>query len=145
VSARILSCLTDQTDFMSLLGQETISAGSVQFPVDDSELEGADWACEVSCAGPAATIQPPGMLEIKAESLRAVVCATTDLLQDASFNIEAWVQRKAARAVRQKLAVAFVCGDGLGKPQAFSVRVAAYRSAMSARPRRSAHSPGRIW
>jgi HK97 family phage major capsid protein len=117
MSSRILSCLTDETDFMSLLSQETISAGSVQFPLDNSVLEGAEWACVTSCAGPPATIAPPGMLEIKAESLRVVVCSTTDLLQDASFNVEQWLMRKAARMMRQKLAQAFLYGDGMGKPQ----------------------------
>jgi hypothetical protein len=28
-----------------------------------------------------------------------VVCATPDLLQDASFNVEQWVMRKAERAL----------------------------------------------
>jgi hypothetical protein len=97
---------------MSMLGQQTISAGSVH----NGELEGAGWACEFDCAGPVAFIQPPGLLEIKAETLRATICSTTDLLQDASFNIEGWTQRKAARAMRQKLAMAFISGDGLGKP-----------------------------
>jgi hypothetical protein len=54
--------------------------------------------------GPAATIQPPGLMEIKAEEKRAAICSTQDLLQDASFNVEGSIQRKAARAVRQKLA-----------------------------------------
>jgi HK97 family phage major capsid protein len=116
MSSRILSCLTDETDFMSLLSQQTISSGSVQFPLDNSVLEGAGWACETACAGPPATIQPPGLLEVKAESLRAVVCSTTDLLQDASFNVEQWLLRKAARMMRQKLAQAFLFGDGMGKP-----------------------------
>jgi HK97 family phage major capsid protein len=55
-------------------------------------------------------------MEIKAEELRGVVCATPDLLQDASFSIEGWVQRKAARAFRIKISDAIFCGDGVGKP-----------------------------
>jgi HK97 family phage major capsid protein len=38
------------------------------------------------------------------------------LLEDASFNVEGWLQRKAARAIREKLAAAFICGDGIGRP-----------------------------
>jgi predicted phage gp36 major capsid-like protein len=85
-----------------MLGQETISAGSVQFPIDNSELEGAGWACELDCSGPAAMLRPLGLLEVKADEIRGVICSTQDLLQDASFNVEGWVQRKAARAVRQR-------------------------------------------
>jgi hypothetical protein len=99
-----------------MFSQETISAGSIQYPIDNVEMENVGWACEFDCFGPHATIQPSGMLEIKAEELRAVVCATPDLLQDASFNIEQWVMRKAARAFRIKLSQAVMCGDGIGKP-----------------------------
>ena len=54
VSSRILSCLTNPADFMSLFGQEQISAGSIQMPIDNSEFEGAEWVCDTDCAGPAA-------------------------------------------------------------------------------------------
>ena len=80
-------------------------------------MENVGWACEFECFGPQATIQPPGMLEIKAEELRCVVCATPDLLQDAGFSVEQWVIRKAQRAFRIKLSQAVMLGDGLGKPQ----------------------------
>jgi HK97 family phage major capsid protein len=116
ISSRILSCLVDQTDFMSMLGQETISGSSILFPLDNSELTGANWACETECVGPIATIPPPGMIEIKPESLRAVVCTTRDLVEDASFNLEGWIRAKAERAFRQKLADAFIAGDGNGRP-----------------------------
>jgi HK97 family phage major capsid protein len=109
-------CLVDPTDVLSLFSQERISAGSIQYPIDNSEMDDVGWACEFACDGPSATIQAPGMLEIKAEELRAVVCATSDLLQDASFNVEGWVIRKAQRAFQQKISAAIMCGDGLGKP-----------------------------
>jgi len=88
VSSRILSCLVDPTDVLSMFQQETISADSIQYPIDNVEMQNVGWACELECFGPNATIQSPGMIEIKTEELRAVVCATPDLLQDASFNVE---------------------------------------------------------
>jgi len=90
LSNRILSCLTDPDDFMSLLSQESISGPSIQFPLNNSELEGANWACEEACGGPVATLPPPGMIEIKPESLRAVVCTTRDLIEDASMAPPDW-------------------------------------------------------
>jgi len=116
VSRSILSCLTDPADFLSVFGQEQIASASVQIPIDNSELEGAAWACETACDGPAATIPPPGMLEVKPEPLRARVCATSDLIADSSFNIEQWILRKTERAMRLKIAAAVICGDGNGRP-----------------------------
>ena len=34
ISTRILSCLTDRSDVLSMCSQETISAGSIQYPID---------------------------------------------------------------------------------------------------------------
>jgi HK97 family phage major capsid protein len=116
LSRRILTCLTDQADFMSLLSRESISGSSIQFPLDNSELIGGGWACEVDCGGPPATIPAPGMIEIKPESLRAPICTPRDLLEDASFNVEGWIREKAERWYRQQLATAFICGDGNGRP-----------------------------
>jgi len=116
VSAQILSCLTEPADFLSVFGQEQISSGSIQVPLDSSELEGAAWGCETDCMGPTATINAPGMIEIKPESLRSRVCSTSDLVQDASFNIEQWIMRKAERAMRLKIAAAVIFGDGIGRP-----------------------------
>jgi HK97 family phage major capsid protein len=69
-----------------------------------------------SALDPAAPDPRSAMMPYKAESLRAVVCATTDLLQDASFNVDQWLMRKASRMMRQKLALAFLDGDGIGRP-----------------------------
>jgi HK97 family phage major capsid protein len=66
VSSRVLSCLIDPTDVLSMFSHETISAGSIQYPINHSEAQGAGWACEFECVGPQATIPPPGMMEIKA-------------------------------------------------------------------------------
>jgi HK97 family phage major capsid protein len=116
VSSRVLSCLTDRSDFLSLFLQETISSGSIIYPVDNSEFEGAGWSCEFSCDGPGASLAPIGQLEIKAESLRARICATPDILQDASYNLEGWLIQKASRAFRHQIAQAVMTGDGNDKP-----------------------------
>jgi len=39
VSSRILSCLTDPNDVLSMFSQETISAGSIQYPIDNVEMQ----------------------------------------------------------------------------------------------------------
>lgn len=58
-------------------------------------------------------------MEIKAESLRFVVCATSDLLQDASFNAESWLMEKVSCGFRDTINGAILLGDGVGKPLGF--------------------------
>jgi HK97 family phage major capsid protein len=57
-----------------------------------------------------------GELDLKPESLRFVVCVTSDLLQDAAFPIEIWILDKAAKGFRAAINLAILLGDGIGKP-----------------------------
>jgi HK97 family phage major capsid protein len=57
-----------------------------------------------------------GELEIKAESIRHIICAGSDLLQDSSFNIEGWILQKAAQGFHNTINAALLIGDGIGKP-----------------------------
>ena len=118
-SNQVMTCLTDKTDFLSLLPSTTISGASITFPFDNSELtnDSVGWSCEAACDGPIGSLPPPGQIEIKPETLRCRICATSDILEDASFSVEMWLSRKVERAFRMKLSDAFVCGDGVGKPQ----------------------------
>jgi hypothetical protein len=54
-----------------------------------------------------------GELEIKPETLRYVMCATSDLLQDASFNVEQWVLTKVSDAFRRSISNAIMHGSGM--------------------------------
>jgi HK97 family phage major capsid protein len=117
-SSQILSCLTDETDVSALVANMNISAGSIEFLVDNVEFDRAGWACETNCFAnnPQANISGLGTLEIKAESLRYIVCATRSLLEDASTNVEAWAFGKVARAFRATISESIIGGDGNGKP-----------------------------
>jgi HK97 family phage major capsid protein len=55
-------------------------------------------------------------MEIKPETVRFVVCATSDLLEDASFDVEAWLYRKISEGMRATINAAVLLGDGIGKP-----------------------------
>src|SRR5262249_8725381 len=57
-----------------------------------------------------------GEMEIKAESLRFIACAGSDLLQDSAFNIEAWLLQKVSDSFRNTISAAIIGGDGIGKP-----------------------------
>jgi HK97 family phage major capsid protein len=119
MSDRILSCLVDPTDLAGLVGQITISGPSIKFMVDDVRIASAGWACDSSCFAnnpPGQFMEGLGELEIKAESLRYAVCASRDILEDASVNVESWMFNKVSIAFRNTVSEAILAGDGIGKP-----------------------------
>jgi HK97 family phage major capsid protein len=120
-SSRVLNCLVEPTDVVGLVDQMTIGAGSVQFPIDNARIgiDDSAWACDQSCWANSQTshIEGIGQLEIKAEPLRHVVCATPDLIQDAAINIENWVLQKVAQGFRRLIGASILVGNGVGKPQ----------------------------
>lgn len=119
MSNRVLSCLLDPSDVVGLMDGVTISGPSIIFPIDNSRLDAAAWACEANCFAnnPQAHLTDGlGQLEIKPETLRYIVCATRDILEDASMNVESWMINKVQRAFRATISAAIINGDGIGKP-----------------------------
>lgn len=118
-STRILSCLQDKTNVASLMGQTTISSGSIKFPVDNVDLEdAAAFACETECAvnQPMPDLSGLGELEIKADEIRARACATQTMLEDVSFPLETWMIDKFQRAFANRISRAIINGTGINMP-----------------------------
>jgi HK97 family phage major capsid protein len=119
ISSQILSCLESVTDIAALMQNINISGASIKFLTDNETWDVAAWACEASCFANNPTQQLGsglGELEIKPESLRYIVCATRDLLEDSSVAIEPWLLSKASRAFGLQISNAVLAGDGFGKP-----------------------------
>jgi HK97 family phage major capsid protein len=119
MSDRVLRCIIEPTDVSGLVDTIGISGPSVRFLIDNARMTEASWACESNCFHN--NYQPDlqaglGELDIKPESLRFVVCVTSDLLQDAAFPIETWILDKAAKGFRAAINLAILLGDGVGKP-----------------------------
>ena len=79
---------------------------SIKFLTDNEVWDVAAWACEISCFANNPTQQIGsglGELEIKPEPLRYIVCATRELLEDSSTNVEAWLFDKCNRAFRAQI------------------------------------------
>src|SRR5215471_7755650 len=94
MSNQVLRCIVDPTDITGMVNRVSISSGSIRFPIDNSRIAVGGWACDASCFAnnPNADLSEGlGTVEIIAESLRFVQCATSDLLQHAAFNVEAWL------------------------------------------------------
>src|SRR5262249_51202869 len=119
MSGVVLSCLVDPTDFTGYVNNIRISAGSIKFLIDNVRMQNAGWACESNCwaNNPQPDLQEGlGELEIKVESIRHIICAGSNLLQDSAFNIEGWILQKAAQGFRNTINAALLIGDGVGKP-----------------------------
>jgi hypothetical protein len=69
------------------------------FLIDNARMTDAGYACDAACFANNQPDLQEGLdeLEIKAEVIRYVVCATSDLLQDAAFDVEAWLFDKVSR------------------------------------------------
>jgi hypothetical protein len=64
------------------MNQVTTSVGSIKFVNGNATMQDSVWACETSCfaENPQSNLQEGlGQLEITVETLRHVVCATSDL------------------------------------------------------------------
>jgi len=119
MSQTILSCLGDVGDIAGMMNNVNVSGAGIKFMVDNEVWDVAAWACESSCFANNPTKQIGdglGEMEIKPESLRYVLCATRELLEDSGVNIEAWMLDKARRAFAYQINNAILVGDGFGKP-----------------------------
>jgi HK97 family phage major capsid protein len=115
ISNQVLSCLVDPSDLSGLVNNVTVSAGNIKILIDNVRMGLGAWACESSCFAnnPTPDLQAGlGEIEIKAEPIRFVCCATSDLLEDASFNVENWVLQKASDGMRMTINHALLLGDG---------------------------------
>jgi predicted phage gp36 major capsid-like protein len=91
----------------------------LKFLIDNARMTVGGWACGASCFAnnPQPDLQEGlGEMDIKPETVRFVVCATSDLLEDASFDVETWIYRKISEGMRVTVNAAILLGDGVGKP-----------------------------
>ena len=117
-STEILSCLVDLPDITALMRNISISSSSIKFFVDNETWDVAAWACESSCFPTIRRSKSAAASARSSSSRRAryIVCATRELLEDASTNVEAWLIDKARRAFGAQIGHAVLAGDGFGKP-----------------------------
>jgi HK97 family phage major capsid protein len=119
MSTTVLSCLEDTSDVTGLVSNTPISGPSIKFPIDNSKLDEAAWACQSNCFAnsPSANfLEGLSEIKIRPESLRAITCASRDLIEDASVNMEVWLTQKVQRQFRETISNAIMMGDGVGKP-----------------------------
>lgn len=88
-----------------------------EIPLDDDEFA-SGWVGEVE-SRPTTNTAQIGLVKIPVHEGYANPRATQKMLDDAGFDIEAWVNMKVARKLGRQENTAFVTGDGSKKPKGF--------------------------
>ena len=84
----------------------------------DNDEAGAEWEGELTSATETDTPQV-GQWNIPVHHLRAMPKSSQQMLDDADFNVEAWLADKVASRFARKENSAFVSGNGVSKPRGF--------------------------
>jgi len=94
-----------------------INSDALELPIDDEDLD-AGWVGETDLR-PKTGTPDIGQKIIYAKEIYANPRVTQKMLDDAGFNIEAWLQQKISNKFIRKENTAFVTGDGNKVPRGF--------------------------
>ena len=97
---------------------QSIGTGSVELPVNRKGANAA-WVSELTTR--TATNTPTlNMQRFTAHEIYALPLVTRAVLEDADFDIEAWLEDEVTEAIELAENLAFVAGNGQGKPKGFT-------------------------
>ena len=111
--ARLIELLTELSPIRQIASVETISGSGVEFPKEGVDTVTAAWPDETLTAGD----YKFAMEKFEPFELRALVTPKRTLLEDAAFDVAAYIQRKTADKFAKKEGTAFVSGSGVSKPE----------------------------
>ena len=114
---RIIEKVRESSPIRQLATVEEISASSLDVPAEGDDFE-SGWVGETQ-ARPETTSGTFNMHEIPLHEVYAQPLITQKLLDDASMDVESWVNRKIGMRFGRDEATAFVTGDGVKKPRGF--------------------------
>ncbi len=114
---RITHVLRSTSSIRSVANVQAVEAGVFDVLIDRTEL-GAGWATETGTVSEAAT-PTIERISIRLHELSASPKASQRLLDDAAFDVEAWLAERIAERFTRAENAAFVSGDGVDKPRGF--------------------------
>jgi HK97 family phage major capsid protein len=120
-SDQIITRMRETSAMREVASVITISSSSIKFPVDRDDA-GYEWVGEQSTRNVTATPQI-GELEIPVHEISAMPKATQNLLDDAAFDVEGWLNDKIGDRFARAENTAFVTGTGVAKPAGFASQV----------------------
>jgi HK97 family phage major capsid protein len=117
-SQEIISRTFETTPMRQIANVVTITAHSFLVPMDPNRLPTGGWVSEMQ---PRAATSTPTLatLEIVPQEIFAQPAVTQIMLEDAGFDVEGYIGRKAAEAFALDTNSAYVSGNGVGKPRGF--------------------------
>ena len=115
MSSEIVKKVFESSPMRALASVQTISTDALDILEDLDEVE-SGWVTERQNRSNTGTPQLK-MVKIPVHEIYASPLATQKMLDDASINVEQWLQQKIADKFSRDEATAFVRGDGMGKPK----------------------------
>lgn len=118
MSARIVKIIFETSPIRQFAAVEQISSDSLELIADENQVA-FGWVAEQGTRAESAT---PDIAKrvIHAHEMYSEPRATQKLLDDAGFNVEAWLATKIADRFARAEATAFVTGTGVGQPRGFT-------------------------
>ncbi|WP_425090965.1 phage major capsid protein [Tropicimonas sp. S265A] len=113
----VKSVLKSQASLRAIASVVAVDATAYDVLIDHTET-GAGWASETAATGESDTPQID-RISIALHELSALPKVSQRLLDDAAFDIEAWLAGRIADKFARSEAAAFVNGDGIDKPAGF--------------------------
>lgn len=116
-SSLIIEKLIEISPIRDLAEVVTLSLGdTLKMPAEDSQEFEGGWVSERGSRAETTTAQLR-MKSIVAHEMYANPPVTQQLLDDSAFNVEQWLASRVARTLAKTEGLAFVSGDGVGKPE----------------------------
>ncbi len=115
-SATMIQRIFETSPMRNVANIETSNSDALEYLIDDDEAVSGGWVGEVTSRSETGTPQI-GLLTIPLHEQYAQPKATQKMLDDAGFDIEAWLSGKTTRKMTRVENTAFILGDGSQKPQ----------------------------
>jgi HK97 family phage major capsid protein len=117
LSQTIVSRIFETSPLRQVANVERTGSKSIDILIDDQEA-GARWVGEGASGGETDTPQL-GQKVIAAHKIEADPRMTTEMIEDAYLDVEAWLAGKVADKFARTQNTAFVSGTGVGQPRGF--------------------------
>ena len=117
-SAKMIQRIFESSPVRMVADVQTTNSDSMEMIIDDDEAATGGWVGEVQ-SRPTTGTPKIGKLTIPVHEQFAQPKATQKMLDDAGFDIEAWLAGKVTRRMTRVENTAFVVGDGSQKPRGF--------------------------
>lgn len=117
LSSTVITRVFETSPVRQLANVERTGGKSIDILIDDQEAAGR-WVGEGASGGQTDTPQLAQKV-ITAHKIEADPRLTTEMIEDAYLDVEAWLARKVADKFGRTQNTAFALGDGVGKPRGF--------------------------